>query len=194
VGRRIALSVALSFTVLATFAGGARADVIPGRLGVMVDAGVPDGFNGSVVWSPVDPLHVHAGLGTNLISMGLRAGATVFILPTTISPTASIELGHYFPGDANAAAERFGLGDDDDNPLLREIGYDYANFHLGVNVGRERFSFYLHAGFSALRGTLRNLDDAVEEDADPEITVQIGESPTASVILPSARLGLLFFF
>ena len=160
----------------------------------MFDVGVPDGLTGSAVYRPHQLVNVHGGLGTNLISVGLRAGATLYVLPTMVSPTVNVEVGHYFAGDANATANRLGFTDDSDNPILREVGYDYANLHLGVDVGRQRMSFYFHAGFSALRGKLHNLDELVAEDASEGLTVRVGEDATASIVAPSARIGFLFFF
>ncbi len=63
-----------------------------------------------------------------------------------------------------------------------------------MDVGRDRMSLYFHAGFSALRGTLHNLDEVVAEDANEDLTVRIGENATASIVAPSARIGFLFFF
>ena len=191
-GRRISLAFVLATSSLAAVA--ARAHAAPGNLGVMVDAGVPDGLTGSVVYRPLRLVNVHAGLGTNLIGVGLRAGATLYVLPTAVAPTLNVEAGHYFAGDANATANRLGLTDDSDSPLLREFGYDYANLHVGVDVGRDRMSFYFHAGFSFLRGTLHNLDEVVAEDANEDLTVRIGEDATISIVTPSARIGFLFFF
>lgn len=192
--RRVAfsLSLSLSFAALAAAASSAAADA--GSIGVMVDAGVPDGFNGSLVFRPFRPLNVHAGVGTNLISYGVRAGASLYLLPTTVSPSLNAEVGRYFPGDANEAVNRLGVTTDSDNPLLREVGYDYANLHLGLDFGRETFSFYIHAGFSAVRGKLRHLDELVAQDADESLTFEVTQDATANLIAPSARIGFLFFF
>lgn len=189
-GRRIALAIVLAASSLAAQA----ADAAPGNIGVMFDAGVPDGLTGSVVYRPHHLVNVHGGLGTNLISVGVRAGASLYVLPTTVAPTVNVEVGHYFAGDANATANRLGITEDSDSPILREVGYQYANFHLGVDVGRDRMSFYFHAGFSALRAKLHNLDELVAEDANEDLTVRIGEGATASIVAPSARIGFLFFF
>ena len=189
-GRRLGLC--LSFCTALASAGTAQAS--PRNMGVMVDAGVPDGFNGSFVYRPVPRINVHAGLGTNLVSMGLRAGASLYVLPTHVTPSVNIEAGHYFSGNANNTANRLGLASDSDSPILRQFGYDYVNFHLGVDVGRERFSFYFHAGFSALRGTLHNLDEVVAEDANEDLTFRVGEDATASAWTPSGRFGFLYYF
>jgi hypothetical protein len=185
VGRRFALIVSLAVSSLGIAAATAQAS--PGSLGVMFDAGVPDGLTGSVVYRPLRPVNVHAGLGTNLISLGLRAGASVYLMPTAIAPSLSLEIGHYFPGDATAIVGS-------NSPVLREVGYDYANLHAGLEVGRDRMSFYVHAGFSAIRGKLKNIDELVEEEASDTLTIRVGEDATASVVAPSARIGFLYFF
>lgn len=190
-GRRITLALAVASSLAAP---AATAHAAPGNVGVMVDLGVPDGFNGSVVYRPHHLVNVHGGFGTNLISVGVRAGATLYVLPTFVAPTVNAELGHYFPGDANSTANRLGFTDDADSPVLRDFGYDYANLHIGVDVGRERMSFYFHAGFSAIRGKLRHLDELVAEDADEDLSVRVGEDATASLVAPSARIGFLYFF
>lgn len=192
VGRHIAIAIVLATSSLAARA--ATAHAAPGSVGVMFDAGVPDGLTGSVVYRPLRLLNVHGGLGTNLISVGVRAGASLYVLPTLVSPTINVEVGHYFAGDANATANRLGLTEDADSPILREVGYDYANLHLGLDVGRDRMSFYLHAGFSALRGKLHNLDELVAENASDDLTVSIGGDATASIVAPSARIGFVYFF
>jgi hypothetical protein len=183
--RRFAITVSLAVSSLATAAATAQAS--PGNLGVMFDAGVPDGLTGSVVYRPLRPVNVHAGLGTNLISLGVRAGASVYLMPTAIAPSLSGEIGHYFAGDATAIVGS-------DSPILREVGYDYANLHAGLEVGRERMSFYVHAGFSALRGKLNNIDEVVEEEASDTLTIRVGDDATASLVAPSARIGFLYFF
>jgi hypothetical protein len=160
----------------------------------MVDMGVPDGLNGSVVYRLFRPLNLHAGLGTNLISYGVRAGASLYILPTTVSPTLNVEAGHYFPGDANATANRLGLSSGADNPLLREVGYDYANLHLGLDIGRESSSFYIHVGVSTVRGKLRHLDETVSDDADEDLNIDVRRTATATLVGPSGRIGFVFFF
>lgn len=175
--------------------GAARAEAAPGRVGVMVDAGVPDGVNGSLLFRPVRWFQMSAGGGTNLISLGIRAGASVYLLPTRVSPTLSAEAGHYFPADANKALVRLGVTDESQDPLLREVGYDYANLHLGLDFGRERFSFYVHAGMSVMRGEVRNLAEAIaDETGDSGITVEVVQNPVVTLVVPSARIGAVFYF
>ena len=185
--RRFLLSLAFSMTLVGSALAG------PPRVGVMVDAGVPDGVNGSLLFRPQRWLQLHAGTGTNLISLGFRAGASVFLLPTTVSPSINLEAGHYLAADANAAMTRLGLAEGSDNPLLREVGYDYGNLHLGLDLGRDTFSFYLHGGVSLIRGTLRGLDEALATDSG-EMQVEVRQDPTVTIVTPSARIGVLYMF
>ena len=198
-----ATSVAV-FTALATllgqgsFTSTAHADV--SKLGVMADVGVPDGATASVVFRPFSMLSVHGGLGYNLIAPGVRAGVSFRPIPWLISPSLSVEAGRFFRGDANKTAEMFGAGSDDDegSPILKDVGYDFANFHLGVELGHERVSFYLHAGFSGIRGDVRNLQEQLDSDSDMAEddgpTVEIRKDPVVNLWIPSARTGLIFFF
>src|SRR5262249_53583499 len=110
----------------------------------MVDAGVPDGANGSLVYRPADWIRVHAGGGTNLISPGVRAGVSV--LPFGGGLSLSIDGGHYFSGDANGLARKLTGDETIDVPALRDVGYDYANFHVGLELGARYFTFYIHGG------------------------------------------------
>ena len=66
-----------------------------------------------------------------MISKGVRAGAT--LLPFGSGPSATLEAGHYFEGDANGLAQRF-AGPTFSSALLERVGYDYANAHLGPRL------------------------------------------------------------
>src|SRR4051812_24566732 len=70
--------------------------------GLMVDAGVPDFMQGSIVLRPEKWLRASVGGGYNMISKGVRGGLS--ILPFGRGPSATVEVGHFFEGDANATA------------------------------------------------------------------------------------------
>lgn len=175
----------------------------PGRLGVMVDAGVPDGVTGSLVFRPLQMLRIYGGGSYNLISPGVRAGVSLAPVPFVISPSMSVEAGRYFVGDANKPLQKLGIISDEGSPLLREIGYDYANFHLGLDLGRSRFTFYVHAGFSLVRGKVRNLDEQIADatlpgsmgtEMDDGTLVEFRDDPIITLWAPSARLGFMLFY
>jgi hypothetical protein len=166
-------------------------------LGVMADAGVPDGMQGSLVLRPFKWFRGSVGGGYNTISKGVRAGAS--ILPFGRGPSATLEVGRFFEGDANATARKFMGAGFQDNAALERVGYDYANAHLGLDFGYKRVTFYLHGGMSYIRGQVHNLDQFVQNQ--PSINgqdangteVSIPKPVTVKAIVPSAKIGLIVY-
>jgi hypothetical protein len=177
----------------------ATAVVTPEReplFGVMMDAGVPDGANASLVFRPLSWLRAHGGGGTNVVSRGVRIGAT--LLPFGGGPSATFEAGHYFEGDANGLAQRF-AGVAFSSPLLERVGYDYANAHLGLDFGSHRAVFYIHGGMSYIRATIHNVDSAVASEASANganagADASIKTDQVVKGWVPSAKLGLIVYF
>lgn len=166
------------------------------QFGVMADAGLPDGANASLVFRPLRFLRVHGGGGYNMVSAGVRAGATV--VPFGMGPSATLEGGHYFDGNANGAVQRF-AGQSFSSPLLERVGYDYANFHLGLDLGYRRVTFYIHGGMSYVRAQVHNLDSVISSqapatDGNGTTEISIKQDPTVRAWFPSAKLGLIFYF
>jgi hypothetical protein len=176
----------------------ASAVVTPKRLplvGVMMDAGVPDGANASLVFRPYSWLRAHGGGGYNMISPGIRAGAT--LVPFASGPSATIEAGHYFDGDANGLARRF-AGSTFSSALLERVGYDYANAHLGLDFGSSRVVFYIHGGMSYIRAQIHNFDTVVASEASENggngsTEISVKKDPTVTAWVPSAKLGLIVY-
>jgi hypothetical protein len=164
-------------------------------LGVMVDAGLPDGANAALVLRPYSWLRAHGGGGTNMISKGVRVGAT--FLPFGAGPSATVEVGHYFDGDANGVAQRF-AGATFSSALLERVGYDYANAHLGLDFGSRRVTFYIHGGMSYIRADVHNVDSIVASTAsmnggNGSTEISINKDPTVRAWFPSAKLGLIVY-
>jgi hypothetical protein len=180
----------------------ARATTTLPRYGVMADAGLPDGANASLVFRPACWLRLHGGGGYNMISTGVRAGAT--LVPFGLGPSATIEGGHYFDGDANGLAQRF-AGQSFQSTLLEKVGYDYANFHLGLDFGYRRVTFYIHGGMSYVRAKVHNFDGVVASEAAANgassanganggtTEISINQDPTVKAWFPSAKLGLIVY-
>jgi len=163
--------------------------------GVMVDAGLPDGANASLVLRPFSWLRAHGGGGYNMISSGIRAGAT--LLPFGSGPSATIEAGHYFDGDANGLARRF-AGATFQSALLERVGYDYANAHLGLDFGSRNVVFYIHGGMSYVRAQIHNFDSVVastasDNGANGSTEISVKQDPTVKAWVPSAKLGLIVY-
>lgn len=166
------------------------------HFGVLVDAGVPDVVGASIVYRPWKWLRVHGGATFNGIAAGLRAGVT--LLPPFffgILPTATVEAGHYFEGDANKLASS-----DQPSPWLRRVNYDYVNGHLGLELGSQnRFVFYIHGGLSYVRGTVHDfqgkLNETTASDTSTESDVKItAKDPVVTLLAPSGKIGLILYF
>src|SRR6476646_11179728 len=164
-------------------------------LGVMVDAGLPDGANASLVLRPFSWLRAHGGGGTNMIGTGVRARAT--LVPFGAGPSATLEVRHTFDGNANGLAQRL-AGSTFSSPLLERVGYDYANAHLGLDLGSRRVTFYIHAGMSYVRADVHNAESVVSTNAmmnggNGSTEVSIAKDPTLRAWFPSAKLGLIVY-
>ncbi len=168
----------------------AAADRGPSRrwLGVTVDAGIPDGMAASVALRPWHWLRIQAGGMHNTISPGLRGGISLVPFYFWITPSLTVEAGHYFEGDATWIARRLTSNRNLD-PLFRKVGYDFGNAHLGLELGSPRsVSFFLRAGISYVQMTGKGVQQAIN---DP--TIQAGDVKLSGAI-PSAKLGLLIYF
>ena len=199
---------ALTVMALATLAGAARAqDVVqtgkapvakPAQktlpvLGMGLAAGVPDGAAVSGVYRPFKWLRAELGGSYNMISKGVRGG--VSLIPFGMGPSATLEAGHYFDGDANGLARKFAGAGFDDNAVLQRIGYDYANAHLGLDFGMRRVVFFIHGGMSYVRAQIHNVNEQVAASggSSSSTTVSFNQDPTVRVVAPSAKLGFIFY-
>jgi hypothetical protein len=199
--------VALASVLLGPMAFAADADVAragqdrtperpPVLLGVMADAGVPDGANVALALRPARWLRVHAGAGHNTVSNGYRGGMA--FLPLGEGPSFSLEAGHYRDGDANGFVRRLVGSNGALTPIFHRIGYNYANAQLGLDLGKRSFQFYVHGGVSYLRGVLHDvqaaLDTAGVTDPKATTTVRIVQDPIVHAWVPSLKVGAVMYF
>lgn len=157
------------------------------RFGLMVDAGLPDGANGSLVYRPFSFLRVHAGGGHNLVGAGVRMGMD--LLPFGSGVSLSVDGGHFFTGDANPLMKL--LGKEDEVEALRNVSYDYANFHLGFEVGQKYATFYVRGGVSYINGVVK---DPGMTSLDAYTDIAFHGDPKVKAWAPSARVGLIVYF
>jgi hypothetical protein len=158
-------------------------------LGVTVDAGVPDGAAASIVIRPVSRIRLHGGMTHNAVSAGVRGGITLSALRRWFSPTLSFDYGRYGEGDANPVIQKVSGDSMFHSAMLEQIGYRYANAHVGLEFGRKRATFYLHAGASRVTGTLHNLSQTGDG-----VSVTFTEDPRVAITTVSARIGLVLYF
>jgi hypothetical protein len=164
------------------------------RLGLMADVGVPDGAIGSLVVRPFSWFRGYAGGGSNSISRGWRGGFS--LIPFGAGPSASLEYGHYQDGDANGLVRRLVGSQFDASPLLKQIGYDYVNAHVGLDFGGKHVVFFLHGGVSMVWAQIHNVNATLHSDTSgtPSTTVvQVGQDPKIKAFGSSFKAGLIVF-
>jgi hypothetical protein len=169
----------------------------PVVLGVMADAGVPDGINGALALRPARWLRLHLGGGHNTVSAGYRGGFTV--LPLGAGPSFGVDVGHYRDGDANGLVRGFVGTNRWLTPLFERIGYTYVNTQLGLELGRGSFQFFVHGGVSYLRAVIHNAQSALDGNgnastATTNTTVRITRDPIVRAWIPSVKLGMVVYF
>jgi hypothetical protein len=169
-----------------------RAKAQPRKYGVMLDLGVPDGVVTSFVFRPIKMARVHAGLGYNGISPGLRLGAA--FLPLGWGPSLDLGYGHYFEGDANGLVGLIAGPNDKGNALLSSLGYDYVNLRAGMELGGDRFTFFARGGLSWVHTTLHNIDTLLapkDGGTNGKTQISIPQDPVLNAFAPSLQLGLI---
>lgn len=163
------------------------------RIGAMADLGLPDGATVSLVYRPIRAIRVAAGISHNLISLGERAGVTVMPFSWWASPTLSLEYGHYADGNANPLIRAATGNATSSSAAFDRVGYNYANAHLGLELGRTWFTFYLHAGVSRITGTVHNLDAVTMSEAAGTTSITFSRDPTVQLWTVSARVGFIVY-
>jgi hypothetical protein len=147
--------------------------------GMSMDLGVPDGAAlGLVVRPRFDWLRIGAAVTHNGMAPGARLGVTFDPIDFGLVPTFTVEGGHYWEGTL---------------PLVRNspaIGYNYANFHLGLEVGsRASFRFFLRGGVSWL-----DVSTAHFQNTMPSSSSSIGDPSYSGWLAPSGKLGFSLYF
>jgi hypothetical protein len=164
-------------------------------LGLMADAGVPDGANAALVLRPAPWVRLHAGGGTNTVSAGYRGGITL-LLPMGVGPSLSLEVGHFRDGNANGLVRRFAGTNHWPMGLFDRMGYTYVNGQLGLDFGSGPVQFFVHAGLSHLTATIHNANLLIQQNTatpDASTTVVLREDPVVRVWTPSVKMGLIVY-
>jgi hypothetical protein len=161
----------------------------PRMFGAMFDIGVPDGTTLSAVFRPIDLARVHAGVGYNGVSPGLRIGGE--FLPFGWGPSFGLAYGHFFEGDASGVAGMFGTIDDDTSKLLEKVGYSYFALRAGMEFGGDRFTFFGRGGVTWISSTVHELDSIIAPDSSSNTTVTVAQDPVLKAFVPTLQLGMI---
>jgi hypothetical protein len=161
-------------------------------VGLMADAGLPDGFMASLAIRPIEYVRLHAGAGTNSSSPGFRVGMS--LLPLGVGPSLNLEVGHYLDGDANGLVRTAVSGLGRFASYVNRLNYTFANAHAGLDIGKQDFTFFIHGGFTYLHARLRDVmppPDTVTSTGRTSITFR--EDPIVKMFTPSLKVGLIVY-
>jgi hypothetical protein len=164
------------------------------RFGVLLDVGAPEGASASLAYRPLDGVRVWAGPAWNYVSWGFQGGVAVVPFRWAVSPVLSAEVGRFFDADLTPYVNDGSGAPSETKPLLRDVGFQYAAGHVGVEVGSQRgFAFSLRVGLAYVRAEAKG---STRSDAPPpsgESDVYFAD-PTLRATVPSVKLGLQLFF
>ncbi len=161
------------------------------RFGVLADVGAPDGIGAAAVVRPLRWLRLDLGATTNTIGFGVRGGATLIPLDWFITPTLSVDAGHYFNADYNQLLSRLGVAES--STLIQDVGYDYASATLGLEMQPASFlSIFLQAGLAYWSIRVDSVEDFIQDAVnDPDITAR---PLSLRLTTPTLKLGLIVYF
>ena len=192
---------ALVVMAVASAAGPAAADSIAKTahtdtvrvptLGVMADVGLPDGATASLAVRPIRMLRVELGAAHNGVGPGVRGGLTWIPFRSWFTPVLGVAYGRFFKRDANPLARQVSGDPTISEPVLEHFGYDFANAQVGLEFGRQRFTFFIHAGITRVTGQIHDF----AQNMDPSTSSVTVSSSDANVKLTtvSAKLGFIVY-
>jgi hypothetical protein len=165
------------------------------RFGIRLGVGFPEAATAAFVFRPIPLVRLSAGPAWNYYGWGMQAGVGITPIRWYISPVLEVSYGHFFPANLSKlytpkAGDNFSPG-----TLLEKVNYDYFNGQLSFEFGSPRgFTFALGVGlcyfWTNLHGTATSLPDA---GATQPATVSM-TNPSVRMVLPSLRLGMLYYF
>ncbi len=189
---------ALASTALCLASPAARADGLeqePRRWGLDVEAGVPEGLAVSAVFRPASEVRLWAGPAWNYIGWGVQGGVTLIPWQLGVSPFLSVEGGRYFSADASFLARSSSSGVPQElEPLLKNVSYDYAAAHLGIEFGaRDSFAFSVRAGLAYVSATASGTATTTGTSGGGAYTLSMTD-PHIRGTVPSVKLGVQLWF
>jgi hypothetical protein len=163
------------------------------HLGLLLDAGLPDGAGASLTFLPTPWLRLHAGVLTNAVSTGFRGGVTLAPFHSGITPIFSLEAGHFLDGDANQSIRMITQDVSFQSSALTRFGYDFANAQVGFEVGPpDRWAFYVKGGVSYVRTS--QVIPVVAQQAITEVAHgAIQFDSNGAMFMPSLKVGITIY-
>lgn len=160
------------------------------RFGLIIDAGVPTGAGLAAMFRPWRFVRVEGGLNYDYVSFGLRGGLTFIPFEWAVTPTAHVEGGHFFEGDASSFTS-----DASAKILLGHVPENYLSASLGLELGsQQRFVFFLRFGLSWIWSEGRNVAQAVNAaNTGGATTVKSAQNIPLLLQVPTVTAGALLY-
>lgn len=192
------IPIAVASAALSLASSAARAEGLeqePPRWGLDVEAGVPEGIAPSAVFRPVSAIRLWAGPAWNYVGWGVQGGVTLVPWHLGVSPLLSLEGGRYFSADASFLARSSSGGVPQElEPLLRNVSYDYAAAHVGIEIGaRDGLAFSIRAGLAYVSATASGTATTNGTSAGGAYTLSFTD-PHIRGTVPSVKLGMQLWF
>jgi hypothetical protein len=162
------------------------------RVGLSLDVGLPDGAIAALVVRPLPWLRLAGGGGSNGSALGMRLGAT--ILPFGAGPSLTLEAGGTREGDATTVLPF--LRKSASTEVLQHVSYQYGNAQLGLDFGRRRAAFFVHAGLSYVHASFGGSGAVLQRvlsGASSGQEVRVLGDATAHAIIFAGKAGLVVF-
>lgn len=163
------------------------------RFALMTDFGVPDGFMASLMAKTSGRTRIHAGIGHNAVSLGVRGGVQLNASRGSTSPFVAFELGHYFDGEAQPWLRAMASGAGLDGERLDRFSYAFYTASIGLRIGNPSAAFFFQAGASYVSGDV-HLRESSGASSTMTPSVDVFTRTTLRVWSPAARVGLLAYF
>ena len=153
-----------------------------------------DGDGGVFPFRDADP-RVEAGIASDGVGPGVRGGLTWIPLRSWATPIVGVSAGQMFERDANPLVRMISGDPTFSSPLLQRVGYHFASARIGLELGRSRVTFFIHAGVSAVTAQIHGLDMATNtagSSSSPSVTVSTSD-PHIRIVGVSANLGFIVY-
>ena len=161
------------------------------KLGLRLGLGGPDGVTASLVVRPLPSLRLHAGPAWNYLGWGVQGGVAVTPFRWAVSPVLEASYGHFFGTDLNQVFKHVPA---ELQSLVSDVGYDYLSGQVGLELGSPRgFTFSIGLGLSYLWSDVRGTATTVQNPGTPDQATVTVANPSLRAVIPSFRLGMLFF-
>ena len=171
-----------------------QADPYP-RFGMRLGIGFPEVATAAFVFRPIPLVRLSAGPAWNYYGWGLQAGVGITPIRWYISPVFEVSYGHFFPANLSKLHTPSADGNLDLGTLLEKVNYDYFNGQVSFEFGSPRgFTFALGVGLSYFWSNLHGTATSSPDPGATQPATVTMTDPSVRMVVPSLRLGMLYYF